>query len=365
LTAMKVLLLKPEDVEWKSFLERCEHDFYHRPEYVEVEARRMAGEPRAILIEEGEYCFFLPLIFRPIIISGENLPGVEQAKDALSPYGYPCPLILDPGRPEDAGDFLCSALEAMKVEMASQKVCSAFVRLHPLLEINTDILSSYGELVENGDTIWIDLTLTESELWRQTRSRFRSQINSAKKKGALVRRDENFSWLSRFVELYDETMDHVEAEEWYHFGLDYFSELKNNLGEHLNLFLLEEQEDVLCAGLFTECSGIVQYHLSGTSPQARNKNYLKVMIDTVRWWAKERGNKTFHLGGGVGAREDSLFFFKSGFSKLRSTFYTWRIVCDEEIYQLATNYWEHLTGLPAGDKRDFFPPYRKSFQNKT
>ena len=75
-------------------------------------------------------------------------------------------------------------------------------------------------------------------------------------------------------------------------------------------------------------------------------------------WAKERGNRLMHLGGGVAGAQDKLFDFKTGFSKLRSPFYTWRLVSDPEVYARLCQKWELATGKTANPPDLFFPAYR-------
>jgi len=64
-----------------------------------------------------------------------------------------------------------------------------------------------------------------------------------------------------------------------------------------------------------------------------------------------------HLGGGLGAVEDSLFRFKSGFSERRGNFAVWDITIDQEVFDLACS---RTPALQSGDKLEngFFPPYR-------
>ena len=63
----------------------------------------------------------------------------------------------------------------------------------------------------------------------------------------------------------------------------------------------------------------MQYHLSGMSEAFARERPTKLMLDHVRQWARARGNRWLHLGGGVGSAQDNLFKFKAGFSKLRRT----------------------------------------------
>src|SRR5437773_35088 len=45
--------------------------------------------------------------------------------------------------------------------------------------------------------------------------------------------------------------------------------------------------------------------------------------DTRRVWAKEKGVRGFHLGGGA-SQKNSMFRYKAGFSDRRHVFFTWR-----------------------------------------
>ena len=99
----------------------------------------------------------------------------------------------------------------------------------------------------------------------------------------------------------------------------------------------------------------MQYHLSGTDERQRSLAPSKLLVDDVRTWARERGNRLFHLGGGLRAREDSLFLFKAGFSRLRGRFETWRVICAPEKYNA-------LAAAAGGDAGagGFFPAYRRA-----
>ncbi|MBR0037542.1 MAG: GNAT family N-acetyltransferase, partial [Bacteroidales bacterium] len=72
----------------------------------------------------------------------------------------------------------------------------------------------------------------------------------------------------------------------------------------------------------------------------------------------ERGLRTFHLGGGVGAAEDSLYRFKASFKrKADYRFSVGKEIFDERMYEeLVRTRME----LDSGFNRDgsFFPVYR-------
>jgi hypothetical protein len=84
----------------------------------------------------------------------------------------------------------------------------------------------------------------------------------------------------------------------------------------------------------------------------------KLMMHFVRSWAEDRENQVLHLGGGVGADCDSLLQFKVGFSPLRHTFATLRMVIDEREYGRLVEARDPL--LDPGARSGFFPLYRQA-----
>src|SRR5207244_3424133 len=85
-----------------------------------------------------------------------------------------------------------------------------------------------------------------------------------------------------------------------------------------------------------------------------------LIFDAVRFWARENGARVFHLGGGVGSKEDSLFHFKAGFSGRRHGFGTWRWVIVPEVYRELCDERVRLARLDglAPVSADYFPAYR-------
>ena len=232
------------------------------------------------------------------------------------------------------------------------------MRSHPTLSIPHQPLQSSGTLVQHGHTIYIDLTLPQEELWHQTRAGHRSEINRARKKGFTVEIKREWDEFDEFFRAYTETMHRVGASDHYFFPREYFQELRDALGNVLHLAVCKKDGQLACGALFAEVCGIVQYHLSGTTDEFHSQYPTKVMLDSVRTWAKERGNQVMHLGGGYGGTEDSLFQFKAGFSHLRSPFFTWRLIADPDTYQKLCQQWESRSGKPANPPDGFFPAYR-------
>jgi Acetyltransferase (GNAT) domain len=342
---------------WLQTLEQLRHDFYHLPGYVDLEAKRMEATAQAISIAHDDKIFFLPYLLR----NCNNLfPENVEVFDVVSPYGYPGFLLNEAAA--SSPNFLKSAIAHLIQAWRDRNICSAFLRLHPILNANVSILADKDFFTDNGETVSVDLTLDRDEIWRLTRSEHRTKINRCKREGFAARMVPIPEYINNFNTVYEETMERVGASNSYFFGLDYLKELADVLEEKLQLCIVEFNGEITCAGLFAECCGIVQYHLGGTKTSYLKKSPNTLMFDFARFWAKERGNEFFHLGGGLGGSQDSLYHFKAGFSKQRHTFLTLRLIIDEDKYR-------HLVELRAkflnkeAEKvlnTDFFPAYRSS-----
>ncbi|WP_407889212.1 GNAT family N-acetyltransferase [Scytonema sp. NUACC26] len=343
---------------WKQTLEKLNHDIYHLPEYMYLESKRIKAIPEAILITEDEKVFFLPYMQR----CGDDLFNcafkTPEIFDVVSPYGYPGFLLSEAAASQP--EFLSLAMQALVQVFRDKQVCSAFLRLHPLLNENVNQLLDDRSLKVNGSTVSIDLRLDAREIWHQTRSEHRNKINKCKRLGLTARMVSAKEFMNEFNTLYEETMNRVNARDDYYFGIEFLREFAELLGDKVHIGIVEYNEQIASAGLFTECCGIVQYHLGGTKTDFLKPAPSKLMFDYVRFWAKERGNHVFHLGGGVGGAKDSLYHFKAGFSKQSHAFMTLRLITDQEKYRSLVELRAKSLKIDVEKilQTEFFPAYR-------
>ena len=338
---MRAEFLDARDPAWAGFLAGVPHDFYHLPEYVELCAGRDGGRATAFLVQDRGAAMLAPLVLRPI-------PG-GGGQDASAPYGYPAPLLRGAPAPDQVEAFLGAFAEAG----AGQGIVSAFFRLHPLLPLPAEPLRRRGRLVDHGETVFLDLDLPLEELDKQTRANHRADARKLMDQGFEVVLD---AWdrLEDFAGIYAAAMLQHAAGAAYRFDLDYFRALRRCLGPRLHLcMVLDPQGRAAAGGLFTQVGGLMQFHLAGTAEAFRRAAPSKLMLIRMRDLAKAQGVRWLHLGGGVGCAEDSLAFFKQGFSRLRARFSTFRMVLRPAAYaDLALH-------AQAGPDPDFFPAYRK------
>ncbi|HEY9661156.1 MAG TPA: GNAT family N-acetyltransferase [Allocoleopsis sp.] len=362
-TPMKLQVIDSENPLWIETLQQLRHDFYHLPAYLALEAQRTQSIAEAVLIQDDGNLLFLPYLLRRC---GGLFPDDVQASelfDVVSPYGYPG-LLYNPtksGNTEFINTaFIRAAINQLIDNWIDRGICNAFIRLHPILNHHLEKIYSSPACQIHSETIAVDLRLPDAEIWHQTRPEHRNKINKIKRAGFTAKLVSWQEYKNDFIEIYKETMDRVGASPCYYFSSDYFSQLAEALQEQLHLGIVEFDHQIACAGLFTECGGIVQYHLGGTRQQFLHRSPTTLLFDHVRYWAKARGNQSFHLGGGVGGANDSLHHFKAGFSQKRYQFSLIRLILNETNYRhLVTLRAKQINSAPEQLlQTQFFPAYR-------
>jgi hypothetical protein len=358
---MNIDILDVESSKYSEILKGINHDIYHLPLYILTEARRIEAQSSAILISKGSKYFLLPYLLRRCPEEILNLePQIlnKDCYDVVSPYGYPGILLNDEAQADF--NFLKEAIKMLATTFRSHQICSAFIRLHPILNVEIKEGFDGTEIVKNGTTVAINLTLSDDEQRGQIKAGRRTRINQCRKRNFFVKISPFSSeHISIFMDIYKDTMDRLSASQSYYFDRSYYESLVQ-LYPNVFICLIEFEQRPVCAGLFTECCGTVQYHLSGTMIHALYLTPSTLMVDEMRRWATSRGNKVFHLGGGLGGQQDGLFEFKSSFSKQIYDFSTLRLITDSKVYKnLVEIRAQQLNVDPdALLSSSFFPAYR-------
>lgn len=352
---MKIATLDVNNYLWLETLSQLPHDVYHLPDYVALDAKRTETLPEAFLLQDEDKIFFAPYLLRScadIIDSSQT-----EVYDIISPYGYPGILMSEAAinNPE----FPDVALQQFRQTLQSRGVCSAFLRLHPILGEKFAKVFQSDPLMENGKTVSIDLTLDEDKIWAKTRRGHQSTINKCIRLGLTAKTVPFAEYLDEFIDIYEETMDRVEAKDSYYFTREYFEGLLK-LGDKVHLGVVESEGKIVCVCLFFESCGIVQAHLGGTRTEFLKQSPFNLLLHQMRLWAKARGNKYLHIGGGVGGKKDNLYTFKSGFSKQRHEFFTLRSVVDTEQYNDLLQFRAKSINKSVEELQEsqFFPAYR-------
>jgi hypothetical protein len=291
-----------------------ELDAYYRRPYVEA----------AALLDKG----------RPFLLEhdGARFAGIErdEPRDVVTPYGYGGP----------TADGFWDAYEEWARERG---VVTTFVRFHPL----------YGN--QRGAPIHVD-ELAPTVAWRLDPGRdliaglhfkHRNKVSKAENAGATVAQDEG---LGEFVPLYEDTMRRVHADDFYFFEPAYWE----RLGElPLVRFDAEIAGEVVASALCLATPPWLHYHLSGTTDAGRTTGSSTLVLLEAARWAQANGYERFHLGGGLGGKEDSLHHFKARFDPEGLVpAAVGKAIHDEDAYR-------RLSGGSEVAFEGFFPAYRR------
>lgn len=348
---------------WDRILVDCGgYDTYHLAHYHLLCKKTGKEEPYLFHFRRGDRVVAIPFLVRSV----QDVPGLEgvSAWDATSVYGYPGLISnVSPGNGE-ADAFRREWQQALRETLAAMGIAALFVRQHPLWD--TDWLwDGLGEVHRLGMTVALDLDREEEEQVRVMRHGHRSDIKLARKMGIQIEEDPTLEEIGTFRQLYEATMRALDAAPEYFFPDAYYEGLRHHLGSRVTLFLAKLEGRTLAAALFLQCGRILQYHLSGSDPAARHTTgpAVKLLLDTVRRWGMENGFRWLHLGGGVGARHDSLFQFKAGFSDVRWTYRVVRCVVQPDLYADLAARRRRAEGDAAADD-DYFPIYRRPLSHR-
>jgi hypothetical protein len=340
----KTTVIAKENRAWDDIISKCDaHDFYHTRSYHALESRE--GQDKAVLFvcNEADDFIAMPLLIRKI-------PG-NVYYDCTSVYGYVGPvsnLSTELIQESLVNGFQKSLEEFFRKE----NIIAAFSRLHPLIA-SQSVFNNFGSIRAINKTVAIDMQLTQEEQWKDFRKSNKSEINQLrKKKGYTVKEVETEEELAVFVAIYNETMQRVNAGDYYCFELDYFKQLLNSPDYNATILIAIKEGEIAAGAVFTVTHTFMQYHLAGTGAAYSYDTPMKLILDEARLKAKALQLDFLHLGGGVGGSdEDSLFRFKSGFSKRYFQFGTWQYIANPEAYK-------ELVSSNGVTESEFFPLYR-------
>jgi lipid II:glycine glycyltransferase (peptidoglycan interpeptide bridge formation enzyme) len=159
--------------------------------------------------------------------------------------------------------------------------------------------------------------------------------------------------LSEFVSLYEETMRRRDASAFYFFPEAYWRQLTDALGGTLVRADARLDGELVASILCLAAPPLLHYHLGASSERGQAAGANHVLFCETAAWAAEHGFETFHLGGGVGGLEDSLYEFKRRFDPGGALpAHLGKAVHDESAYR-------RLAGVSEIDYAGYFPAYRR------
>lgn len=309
-----------DGVMWDNALQRMHsYDFYHTYSYNMFYADNNSN-PILFHYKNGAVEIVLPLIIRDIIGS--------DYKDATSSYGYVGPLSSAKYVDELNLKQFHQELNDFFIE---SNIISVFSRLHPSLN-NDSLLLGLGRIVPLSQTVYIDLFKSDEEQRRDFKKGVKSDLSRLNKGEFSIFYDEKLDYIDDFVSIYNENMVRVGARDEYFFSKEYYDLLFFSKDIDARLYFVVKDGLRIAGSIFVFTKQIIQYHLSGTRTDYLKNSPVRMLIDHIRHIGSDLNLNEFHLGGGVGSSEDSLFQFKAGFSHCRHQFKVWQYVVNRNAY---------------------------------
>lgn len=344
--------------EWIAALSLCGlYDIYHSPDYHLLAEYQKEGEAFLFFMRCAEGYAALPFLIRRV----SEINGLEDYSylDATSVYGYPG--IVSSVKKNDDGSslFRIKFQKGLLKVLSEMGVVSFFSRLNPLFSTSW-MFESIGDIIQLGNTVAVDLLQPENLQIKGMSKGHRYDIRKMRSEGVVVKEDKNFEYLDDFIKIYNETMNNSGAIDYYYFPKEYYLKCKELLGDSIKLFIAQKDHLTISASMFLLKNEIIQYHLSGTPRKYLIYGGAKAILDAVRQYGAQHGYKWLHLGGGVGSKEDTLFRFKAGFSKIRFQFEIVKAIINPKLYtQLVNqkNIWAESNNFQK-QFEGYFPYYR-------
>ena len=326
--------------EWDGLLDRLGlGDVYFRSAYLESAGLLGQGEPAFLHLADTGGDVVFPCLVRE---------APEGHVDVGTPMGYGGPLAAGTAPPV-AGFF-----EAYESWCRARDVLATFARFHPALA-NQRLAEGRWHLEHIGHSIgWRLGGLSADELGANLDSHHRRVVRKARAAGLEVAVQRRPADLSEFTSLYEDTMRRRDASPFYFFREAYWEHLVHGLGDALVLAEARIEREMVAALLCFASPPLLHYHLGASSErgQALGANHL-LFLETAAW-AATNGYELFHLGGGVGGFEDSLYEFKRRFDPSGPLpAYLGKAVHDESAYRA-------LSDVEEIDYAGYFPAYRRT-----
>jgi hypothetical protein len=251
----------------------------------------------------------------------------------------------------DAFSSLCHSL------FRSEGIVAEFAHLHPWSSARVAL--DPNACFHDRDIIWLDLTLSADELWRnQFQHCCRKNIARAAREGVRVFTGSSDACIQEFVRIYTDTMRCRQALPRYYFCHAFFCAVRDELPENSRFVFAEYHNEVIAATLYLYDGTDVFSFLGGADTAFQMVRPSNAIIWNTVQWAREAGKKRLILGGGY-KPDDGIFRFKSTFSRLRKAFHVYRRVLLEQDYALLERRCREYYRL-SQLADDYFPSYRQT-----
>lgn len=343
-----------ETDEWNALVKKYQrNDVYYLSNY--TKALRVHGDGEPILLHyEAENIKAMNVVMKRDIADDKRFKDKLPANtfyDFATPYGYGGFLI--------EGTITPSALQALADEYsvfcAQEGIISEFVRFHPLLQ-NAEDAKSFYDVIQLGKTVTVPLA-SQHEIWENLNTNKKRWVKKAREAGVEICTGREPALFLEFKQMYEKTMRKNRAGHYYFFSEVFYQSILQELPDQSIIFYAVYKGRKVAMVLVIYGNSWMHHHLSASEEAFQHLAPTNLLMYEAACWGCEQGLQSFHMGGGVGSNEDSLYQFKRGFNKNSHThFSVGRKIMNEEVYNHLVEMRRKEEGFD--ESALFFPLYR-------
>jgi hypothetical protein len=253
--------------------------------------------------------------------------------------------------------------DALRAWCAEAGVVSVMIRLHPLLDQD----GWFGETIDGvtlrtvGPTVALDLYQ-----WDPAKERLATLHRGRHFDLNHARRYLRLTWASEqagdsdvlplFRSIYEERMGQLQADQFYYFPPEYYTALMSGVKGDIDIAFAWLDKTLVGAEMFMAGREFGHAHLCGTNELGRVHKATTLLKTVGADWARRRGCRWLHIGGGTHGADHLLTFKKSfGGTIFQYSFVTF--VAEPAKYRQLTEMRLTADNLPT-PRSGFFPEYR-------
>lgn len=349
------ILTAEQNDQWDQLVKSFDtYDVYYLYDYAKAFQLHGDGDP-ILFYYVDEYIRAINVVIKRDIERDKNFRGLIQSNstyDITTPYGY--------------GGFLIEgivndvSIKKLNDEYSSycrsENIVSEFVRFHPVLK-NSVMNKQIYEVVDLSSTITIQLE-SKYKIWADISSKNKNHLRKAIKSGVKVYWGRSPELIDSFITLYNATMKNNDAVQYYYFGREFYESIFEDLKYNSMFFYAAYENKIISMSIILMANRNMHYHLSASDKDYSSLAATNLLLYEAASWGCENGFKTFHLGGGLGSKEDNLYKFKKAFNKNSDTYFSiGKKIFDQDKYNELLKI--RLKNEKLNIKMSYFPEYRR------
>ena len=154
--------------------------------------------------------------------------------------------------------------------------------------------------------------------------------------------------LIKFLEIYNVTMNNLNATDYYYFNNDYYNSLIN-LKNNICIANVKKNNIIIASCLIFKYNNFLHYHIGGSLLEYRNLRPNNFLHCNVIKYGIDNNYQLYILGGGL-KDDDTLYNFKKKIGNINFNYVIYKNVLNNDIYERIK--------LVSPENDGFFPIHR-------